>query len=38
MNDPKNILQWTWKFRRNIKIKNFEEIKEKEIEFFVEQV
>ena len=38
MNDPKNILQWTWKFRRNIKIKIFEEIKEKEIEFFVGQV
>ena len=36
--DPKNILEWTGKFRRNIKIKEIKDIKEKDVEFFVKQV
>lgn len=35
--DPKNILEWTGKFRRHIKIYNLSQIEEKDVEYFVQQ-
>lgn len=38
MNDPKEILEGTGKFRRHLKIRALDDIKSKEVESFVRQV
>lgn len=37
-NDPNRILEGRGKFRRHIKIKTFDDIKDKEVDFFVQQM
>jgi len=37
MNDPKEILEGTGKFRRHLKIRSLSDIKDKDVEFFVKQ-
>lgn len=37
LNDPDKILEWGWKFRRHIKIEDFSDIKNKDVESFVKQ-
>lgn len=38
MDDPKKRLEGTGKFRRHLKIRSWEDIKEKDVAFFVKQV
>ncbi|MEE9431076.1 MAG: DUF1801 domain-containing protein [Melioribacteraceae bacterium] len=37
MNDEKNLLEGTGKFRRHLKIKSLSDIKDKDVDFFVKQ-
>lgn len=37
MNDPKNHLEGNGKYRRHLKIKSFDDIKNKEAEFYIKQ-
>jgi len=37
MDDPDNILEGIGKFRRHLKIRSLADIKDKKVEFFVEQ-
>ncbi len=38
MNDPKKLLEGSGKYRRHLKIRTLEDIKSKEVEFFVKQI
>ena len=38
MDDPKNLLEGTGKFRRHLKIKSFDGIEDKDVQFFVKQL
>ncbi len=38
MDDPKKILEGAGKFRRHLKIRSWEEIKKKDVAFFVKQI
>lgn len=38
LDDPKKILEGAGKFRRHLKIRSWEDIKEKDVAFFVKQV
>ena len=38
MNDPENLLEGVGKFRRHLKIKNIENITDKNVKFFIEQI
>ncbi len=38
MNDPKNNLEGSGKYRRHLKLKKLDDISDKQVEFFVKQV
>ncbi|XDD46907.1 DUF1801 domain-containing protein [Leptospira sp. WS39.C2] len=38
MKDPKKLLEGTGKFRRHLKIKSIEDIKNKDVDFFIKQI
>ncbi len=38
LQNPKKKLEWTWKFRRHLKIKSLSEVKEKDVDFYVKQI
>lgn len=37
LDDPEKILEWSWKFRRHLKIKTIWDIENKKVDFFVKQ-
>lgn len=38
MKDPKNLLEGTGKFRRHLKIKSIEDIKNKDVDLYIKQI
>ncbi len=38
MKDENNFLEWKWEYRKHLKIKNFSDIENKKVEFYVRQV
>jgi len=37
MKDENNFLEWKWEYRKHLKIKNFSDIENKKVEFYVRQ-